>query len=78
MNFSLIYPHKKSHAALVYFYFCILIVEGKHNNIKTTLCNTIPSGYSATLNWENSIQLGEMHAIRILDNRNNHSSPALL
>ena len=41
-DFSLIYPKKSSHIALICFrYFCILLVQISHNNIKTTLYREI-------------------------------------
>ena len=42
---------KISHATLICFhYFCILIVQCKHKNTKTTLCGMMPSSCYATLN----------------------------
>ena len=46
---------KISHAALICFYcFCNLLIQSKHNNVKTTLCSAMLSSRYTTLNWQNS------------------------
>ena len=41
---------KCSHAALIcFYYFCILLVQSKENNIRTMLCNAMLSSYRASL-----------------------------